>query len=151
MEFDSGVLQRGEKKFIYQANIKNSILMKLTPPGGIWQTDKLALLHSNEKMKTTTQLSVVDNYSRSVNILFEYCFNGAAFREALIYCPYWLINKTQLSLSLKHVGEGAIAGLDYFNQGGSQQPLMFSFADNAKKKLELAVHNSNILSEASIP
>lgn len=74
MEIRKGTLQRGEKLFAYEANLKNSILLKIIPPGGIWQTNKMALLHSNEKptRPLTRQLSMHDNNNNPLNILFEY-------------------------------------------------------------------------------
>lgn len=70
--------------------------------------------------------------------------SNSAHQEVLVFCPFWIINRTDLDLTIRDsVDQSNIAGLDLLNQKSTESvPLMFSFKDNQKRKLELSVKGS---------
>lgn len=109
IEFTNGSLKRGEKIYVYIANVRNSIMLK--PRVGKWsmKTHALVLSNDNPPKQTTRTIAFSDENRNHLYVHLDCRFKtGIAHREVMLYSHYWLVNKTGKQVNIRTEKDAAI-------------------------------------------
>jgi hypothetical protein len=98
-------LARGEKKHLYELDLSEGHLFlqptpKLSTGGGEWLVNEMALVYTTHKDSPLTASTPIyyrtnsNTESRQTSIYFDYSDRGVAYREIVMYSPYWIVNHT---------------------------------------------------------
>jgi len=80
----------------YNMNMKNNIYLGALLPGS-WKGDQIANIYSPEIIPLAGKLNLKDEDGNNLSIEIDYCPEGeSAFREVVLFIPYWIINHTGL-------------------------------------------------------
>jgi vacuolar protein sorting-associated protein 13A/C len=97
----SSTLQKGEKHLLYTINMKKSIWMKSNMPG--WQTSDFNLIYSIDRhSEWDYSFHITDKKKQQLKCRLDYSANGNAYHEVMVYCSYWILNRTNIdNLSIR--------------------------------------------------
>lgn len=106
-----GTMSKGERIFIYSAEMNNNILLKVKM-GKEWIAKELALIHlvkresSNSSSGMPPQHSThitLENATNNISrIYIDYSEgNALAYREIVLFSPYWIVNHTGEIVAVK--------------------------------------------------
>lgn len=150
IKISEGTIQRGEKIHLYNANLKNSILLKAKLPGTNW-VDHYSIIHSSKNEKLASRISIFnEDDTQKFDLHFDYINNSdIAVKEVLLFCPYWIINHTGLKLIIKEELESDQE--KYHGDKQNDEVLMFSFTPfTSKRKIFIRINDSTFSQPFSI-
>ncbi|KAL9658375.1 hypothetical protein ABK040_015695 [Willaertia magna] len=98
----SGSMAKGEKTFIYSADLNDKLYLKLKVDDA-WITRNTILI--NNKSEDTSAL-LENGLGNQVKVLIDYAVNtSTAHREVILYTPYWITNHTGETLTIHSVSK----------------------------------------------
>ncbi|KAG2373404.1 hypothetical protein C9374_012143 [Naegleria lovaniensis] len=108
-----GTMAKGERIFIYSAEMNNNILLKVKM-GREWIAKELALIHlvkresgnnqssSGMSLQHSTHVTLENSTNNISRIYIDYSEgNTLAYREIVLFSPYWIVNHTGEIVAVK--------------------------------------------------
>jgi vacuolar protein sorting-associated protein 13A/C len=108
----SQVLACGEKQYMYNIDIRRDLWLQcVVEQNGVqWKTMDVSLISSPKiDIPLGTQFINVDPNGKELILKLDYCYTMNSYHEVCVYCSYWIINRTNLKLTLK-VGDEEAPG-----------------------------------------
>lgn len=148
---ENKLMKSGEKIHLYRASMRSHILFKAFPANnGSWKSRTSALIYVNpaamktskDRIAVTSQLPIIDEKGRHLKVHFDYSRSqGSAFREVMVYVPYWLMNHTKKKLTIREMKDLS---------AGQEQSLEPMLTDDLKvpkteDELKLEEYQKNLL------
>lgn len=107
------LVKMGKKIHLYRASMRSHILLKAFPANnGTWTSRTSALIYLNpaamstskERIPVNSQWQILDEKRRPLKIHFDYSRSqGTAFREVMLYVPFWIMNHTERPLLIREL------------------------------------------------